>query len=67
MSAVAYIPGTAGKSLVAVGLGGTALSTDGGDSWSMVDTVAYNSVAFASRTAGWAAGPRGRIVKWTPK
>ena len=28
--------------------------------------VAYNSVAFASRDAGWAAGPRGRIAKWAP-
>jgi len=30
----------------------------------MIDTVAYNSVAFASRDDGWAAGPRGRIAKW---
>jgi len=31
-----------------------------------VDTVAYNSVAFASRDDGWAAGPQGRIAKWVP-
>jgi photosystem II stability/assembly factor-like uncharacterized protein len=66
MSAVAYIPGTDGRSLVAVGLAGTATSNDGGEAWTMVDTVAYNSVAFASRTDGWAAGPKGRIVKWAP-
>ena len=66
MSGVAIVPGTNGRSLVAVGLAGTAQSTDGGESWKMVDTVAYNSVAFASRTDGWAAGPRGRIGKWTP-
>jgi photosystem II stability/assembly factor-like uncharacterized protein len=66
MSGVAYLPGTAGRSLVAVGLAGTAQSTDGGESWTMVDTVAYNSVTFASPTDGWAAGPRGRIAKWTP-
>jgi photosystem II stability/assembly factor-like uncharacterized protein len=66
MSGVAYVPGTAGRTLVAVGLAGTARSADGGESWSMVDTVAYNSVAFASHDAGWAAGPRGRIAKWTP-
>src|SRR5262249_21500177 len=64
MSGVAFIPGTNGKSLVAVGLGGTATSNDGGESWTMVDAVGYNSVAFASRTAGWAVGPRGRIAKW---
>jgi len=66
MSAVAYVPGTEGRSLVAVGLAGTATSNDGGESWAMVDTVAYNSVVFASRTDGWAAGPKGRIAKWTP-
>ena len=60
------LPGTNGRSLVAVGLGGTAQSADGGESWKMVDTVAYNSVAFASRNDGWAAGPRGRIAKWSP-
>jgi len=66
MSAVAYVPGTDGRALVAVGLAGTATSNDGGESWTMVDTVAYNSVAFASRTDGWAAGPRGRIARWSP-
>ena len=66
MSAVAFVPGTSGRSLVAVGLAGTARSADGGESWTMVDSVAYNSVAFASRDAGWAAGPRGRIAKWAP-
>ena len=66
MSAVAFVPGTSGRSLVAVGLAGTARSADGGESWTMVDSVAYNSVAFAARDAGWAAGPRGRLAKWTP-
>src|SRR5579884_3681208 len=66
MSAVAYVPGTSGQALVAVGLAGTARSLDGGNRWEMVDSVAYNSVAFAARDAGWAAGPRGRIAKWTP-
>jgi photosystem II stability/assembly factor-like uncharacterized protein len=66
MSAVAYVPATNGRSLVAVGLAGTATSSDGGESWAMIDTVAYNSVAFASRTDGWAAGPKGRIAKWAP-
>jgi len=66
MSGVAIIPGTRGRSIVAVGLAGTARSDDAGESWTMVDSVAYNSVAFASRDDGWAVGPRGRIAKWTP-
>lgn len=66
MSAVAYLPGTGGRSMVAVGLAGTARSSDAGQSWLMVDTVPYNSVAFASHDAGWAVGPRGRIARWAP-
>jgi photosystem II stability/assembly factor-like uncharacterized protein len=66
MSGVAYAPGTSGRSLVAVGLAGTAVSIDAGESWAMVDSIAYNSVALAGATdAGWAVGPRGRIAKWT--
>ncbi|HEY6826072.1 MAG TPA: hypothetical protein VI259_04385 [Gemmatimonadaceae bacterium] len=66
MSGVAFVPGTSGKTLVAVGLGGTARSDDGGESWTMVDSVAYNTVAFATHDDGWAVGPRGRIAKWAP-
>jgi photosystem II stability/assembly factor-like uncharacterized protein len=66
MSAVAYIPDTKGQSLVAVGLAGTARSDDGGESWTMIDGTAYNSVAFASHDVGWAAGPRGVIARWSP-
>jgi photosystem II stability/assembly factor-like uncharacterized protein len=67
MSGAAFVPGTAGRSIVAVGLGGTAVSNDRGESWAMVDTLGYNSVAFATHDAGWAVGPRGRIAAWTPR
>jgi photosystem II stability/assembly factor-like uncharacterized protein len=63
LSATAFVPGS--TSIVAVGLAGTALSTDGGESWRMVDTVAYNSVRFEAPNAGWAAGPKGRIARWS--
>ena len=66
MSAVAFVPGTGGRQLVAVGLAGTARSDDAGESWTMVDTVAYNSISFAPNGDAWAAGPRGRIAKWSP-
>jgi photosystem II stability/assembly factor-like uncharacterized protein len=66
LSAVTYIPGTNGRTLVATGLVGTAISVDGGERWSMADTVGYNAVAFvAVEDAGWAVGDRGRIAKWT--
>ena len=66
MSAVAFVPASAGRQLVAVGLGGTARSDDAGEGWALVDTVAYNSITFAPGGDGWAAGPRGRIAKWSP-
>jgi photosystem II stability/assembly factor-like uncharacterized protein len=64
-SAVAFVPGTAGRKLVAVGLSGTDLSRDGGRTWTMVDSVAYNSVQFARNGAGYAVGPKGRIGGWS--
>lgn len=65
MSAVAYVPGARRPTQVAVGLAGTALSTDDGRSWRMVDSTAYNSVRFAGpRAAGVAAGPGGRVARW---
>jgi photosystem II stability/assembly factor-like uncharacterized protein len=65
LSAVAYVPGTGSRTLVATGLVGTAVSTDGGQQWAMVDTVGYHAVAFAGpEDAGWAVGGGGRIAKW---
>ncbi|MDB4882654.1 MAG: glycosyl hydrolase [Gemmatimonadetes bacterium] len=63
-SAVAFVPDTRANTMVAVGLTGTDVSTDGGRSWRGVDSTAYNSVAFASASAGWAVGPKGRIARW---
>lgn len=58
----AYVPGIERAPLVAVGPGGADLSRDDGRSWTNIDTLAYWSVGFASPFAGWAVGPRGRIV-----
>lgn len=65
-SGAAWLPHAATPTVVAVGLAGTVRSTDGGRSWTTVDSVAYNSVAFAAPNVGWAVGPRGRIAKWDP-
>ena len=63
-SAVAFVPGARGATLVAVGLTGTDESRNGGVTWTHVDSTAYNSVAFASEAFGWAVGPKGRIARW---
>ena len=58
-----YVPGARTPTLVAVGPGGAAASFDEGRSWVTVDTTAYWAVSFASPSAGWAVGPRGRIKR----
>ncbi len=65
-SAVAYVPGTSGRRLVAVGLSGTDESSDGGMIWVATDTVAYNSVAFVGK-GGYAVGPQGRVARFSFK
>ena len=58
-----WVPGARTPTAVAVGPRGSAWSGDGGATWSALDTLAYWAVGFASPRAGWAVGPRGRIVK----
>ena len=65
LSAVTYVPRTSNRTLVAVGLVGTAISADGGQSWTLADTLGYNAVAFTSPEQGFTVGDRGRIARWT--
>jgi photosystem II stability/assembly factor-like uncharacterized protein len=67
-SAVAYVPGTAGRKLVAVGISGTDVSHDGGRTWEASDSVGYNSIQFGG-TTGYVVGPKGRVgtAVFTPK
>ena len=60
ISGVAYA-GSAAR-LVAVGLAGTFVSRDSGQTWTQTDTVALNSVRFRGNF-GFAVGPRGRIAR----
>lgn len=62
LSGIAYAGSRA--RLVAVGLAGTFVSADSGRTWAHADTVAMNAVRFAG-SAGFAAGPRGRVARWT--
>ncbi len=59
LSGVSYV---AGDTLIATGLAGTARSTDGGDSWTMLDSLPMNAVRFHGPGTGIAAGPRGRLA-----
>jgi hypothetical protein len=55
-SAVAYVPGTQGRTLAAVGPTGSDVSVDGGESWQRLGTSGFNALGFATQSAGWAVG-----------
>ena len=58
-SAVAYLPKQ--KVWIAVGTSGSDVSADGGKSWKLFDSGAFNAISFASGE-GWAVGPGGRVA-----
>jgi photosystem II stability/assembly factor-like uncharacterized protein len=54
--------------LIAVGTSGSDYSKDNGANWVEMDKENYNSVSFVKNTQiGWAAGPRGRVAKFSGK
>jgi photosystem II stability/assembly factor-like uncharacterized protein len=64
-SAVAFVPGTKGLGLVAVGPGGTDISRDGGVTWAPLGEDGYHAFSFARGAAvGWAAGEQGRLASY---
>jgi len=50
---------------VVVGTSGSNYSRDNGATWIALDRNNYNSVAFTASGEGWAAGPAGRIARFT--
>lgn len=64
-SAVAYVAGTRGPMLVAVGPSGSDYSVDNGASWVSLGSAGFHAVSFAGVDAGWAVGEGGRVAKYT--
>jgi photosystem II stability/assembly factor-like uncharacterized protein len=60
---LAFIPNSSPPAFAAVGAHGTAITRDFGATWTYGDSVTYWGVNFAGGT-GWAAGSRGRVVKY---
>jgi photosystem II stability/assembly factor-like uncharacterized protein len=50
---------------IVVGTSGSNCSRDNGASWIALDHNNYNSVAFTATGVGWAAGPAGRLARFT--
>lgn len=62
-SAVAYVPGSSGRRLVAVGPAGSDLSADGGATWTAIGDDGYHALSIDLRAgAAWAVGEQGRIA-----
>jgi photosystem II stability/assembly factor-like uncharacterized protein len=64
-SAVAYVPGTRGPMIVAVGPSGSDYSLDNGASWVSLGSMGFHAVSFAGRDSGWGVGESGRIAKYS--
>jgi photosystem II stability/assembly factor-like uncharacterized protein len=63
-SAVAYVPGSKGRRLIAVGPGGSDASDDGGASWTAIGDDSFHALSVSpAGGAVWAAGEQGRIAK----
>lgn len=60
-SAVAYVPSSKGRVLVAVGPAGSDFSRDGGQTWQPLGDVGFHALGVASADAIWAVGEQGRI------
>lgn len=64
-SAVAYVPGTKGPTVVAVGPAGSDVSRDGGEHWSELSLrEGFNAVQFVGPRTGWAVGDLGAIARF---
>jgi photosystem II stability/assembly factor-like uncharacterized protein len=63
-SAVAHVPGTQGRTLVAVGPTGSDVSVDGGEDWRRLGTTGFHAVGFTSLSAGWAVGEDGLVARF---
>jgi cyanophycinase len=61
---VVAVRGASRPTFAAVGAFGTAFTSDFGATWTHGDTLTLYAIDFAARDAGWAVGPRGRIVNF---
>lgn len=66
LSGVAYLETAHAQRLIAVGTDGTALSLDGGRTWTRQDTLSLNVVMAGSNGRAWAAGANGSVAALNP-
>jgi photosystem II stability/assembly factor-like uncharacterized protein len=63
-SCVAYVPGTKGRKLVAVGPSGSDYSLDGGRTWASLGQTGFHAFGVApGGEAAWGVGENGRVAR----
>ncbi len=62
-SAVAEVPGSNGKALVACGPTGVDLSADGGESWHALSEAGHHAISFAPDGSCWLTGGEGQVAQ----
>lgn len=62
-SAIAFVPGSGGRRLLAVGPGGTDASSDAGVSWATMGDDGYHALGVARDGTAVAVGETGRIAR----
>ncbi len=67
-SGVAFIKSGSRWDLIAVGPSGSDYSSDGGKTWSAIDSTGYDTVSvLQDRPFAFASGAAGRVAKWMPQ
>ncbi len=61
-SALAFLPGSSGRTLFAVGPAGADRSTDGGSTWAPLGSDGFHAMSIARDGTVWAVGENGRIA-----
>ncbi|HEX8336458.1 MAG TPA: hypothetical protein VF621_06990 [Pyrinomonadaceae bacterium] len=63
-SSVAYVPGTRGRKLIAVGPSGSDYSTNGGRTWKPLGAEGFHALSVTpAGDAAWAVGENGRVAR----
>ncbi|MET0649283.1 MAG: oxidoreductase [Pyrinomonadaceae bacterium] len=63
-SCVAYVPGTGGRKLIAVGPSGSDYSTNSGRTWKSLGEEGFHALSVARRgDVAWAVGENGRVAR----
>jgi photosystem II stability/assembly factor-like uncharacterized protein len=62
-SALAFVPGSSGRTLLAVGPAGADRSADGGTTWTPLGDDGFHAMSVARDGTVWAVGENGRVGK----